>query len=136
MPGSFFDNLFAAGPRAVLDGAFGQPWRILPQAKRSVNAPGAADPSRPVIEGIVGIFADKTEMYKAVHVYDPQAAQRPGIVTAEVSVEFPDTFEGVALDLRADDIVERIADASQWRITTVRRDGATNRLTCALGRLS
>ena len=136
MAGSFFDDLFVSGARPIHDATFGQPWIIQPQAKRSANASLAADPSRPVISGIVGIFADKTEMYKATHVYDPQADKRPGIVTAEISVEFPDAFAGTPLNMRADDFVVRVADASQWRVTSIRRDGVTNRFICALGRLS
>lgn len=136
MAGSFFDGLFAGAPRAILDGAFGQPWTIQPQAKPRANAPSAPDPSRPIVEGIVGYFSDRTEMFKATHVYDAQADKRPGMVTAEITVEFPDAFDGAPLDLRGDDIAVRLADAVQWKINSVRRDAVTNRLVCNLGRLS
>lgn len=133
---SFFDDLFAGGPRAVLDGTFGQPWQILPQARPRANAPSALDPSRPVITGIVGYFSDKAEAYRATHVYDQQADKRPGITTAEMTVEFPNAFAGAPLDIRGDDIAVRMADGAEFRLGTPRRDEAANRLTCNLGRLS
>lgn len=136
MPGSFFDTLFAGAPRAILDRAFGRLWNVLPHRKVSANSPVSPDPDRPVIDGLVGIFSDKVEPYKAEHLYDPQAQKRPGVVTAETRVEFPAFLPDGPLDIRADDIVIRVDDQSTWRITSVERDDATNRQTCGLGRLS
>ena len=136
MPGSFFDDLFTGGPRAVLDTTFGQAWNVLPQTKLTANSPGGPDPDRPVIEGLVGIFSDKVEVYKAAHVYDPQTEKRPGVITSETRVEFPALTPDGPLDIRAADIVVRVADDSYWRILSVERDLVANRLTCGLGQLS
>ncbi len=115
-------NLYDVAAQATHEAVFGEPFLLRPTKRTSdVNAPLVPDVSRPSIT-LTGIYRETDKSMNVVDAWDSRADRRPGVSMHVHLIEIDPRRQAVQLEVG--DVLQRVGDGTQWRVTSIDSDSA------------